>query len=37
MASEDFKDVNRRTTADKVLRDKTFSITKDTNYGFALT
>ena len=29
MAYEDFKDLNRRTFADKVLRDKAFNITKD--------
>ena len=27
----DFKDLNRRTFADKVLRDKAFNITKDPN------
>ena len=29
MASGDFKDLNRRTAADKVLRDKAFNIAKD--------
>ena len=28
MAYEDFKDLNRRTTADKLLRDKAFNIVK---------
>ena len=28
----DFKDLNRRTFADKVLRDKAFNIAKDTKY-----
>ena len=32
MAYEDFKDLNRRTFADKVLRDKAFNITKDPKY-----
>ena len=32
MAYEDFKDLNRRTCADKVLRDKAFNITKDPKY-----
>ena len=32
MANGDFKDLNERTTADKVLRDKTFDIAKDPNY-----
>ena len=29
MAYGDFKDLNRRTTADKLLRDKAFNIAKD--------
>ena len=32
MAYEDFKDLNRRTFADKVLRDKAFNVTKDSKY-----
>ena len=32
MAYGDFKDVNRRTVADKVLRDKAFNIAKNTIY-----
>ena len=32
MAYEDFKDSAKRTAADKVLRDKAFSIGKDTKY-----
>ena len=32
MAYRDFKDLNRRTFADKVLRDKAFSIAKDPKY-----
>ena len=32
MAYEDFKDLNRRTFLDKVLRDKAFNITKDLKY-----
>ena len=32
MAYEDFKDLNRRTFANKVLRDKAFNITKDPKY-----
>ena len=32
MAHKDFKDLNRITSADKVLRDKTFNIAKDPNY-----
>ena len=32
MAYGDFKDLNRRTFLDKVLRDKAFNITKDPNY-----
>ena len=29
MAYEDFKDLNRRTAADKLLRDKAFNIAKN--------
>ena len=32
MASEHFKDLARRTAADKFLRDKAFNITKDPKY-----
>ena len=32
MAHGDFKDLNRRTFADKVLRDKVFNIAKDPKY-----
>ena len=32
MAYEDFKNLNRRTFLDKVLRDKAFNITKDPKY-----
>ena len=32
MAYEDFKNLNRRTFLDKVLRDKAFNITKDLKY-----
>ena len=32
MAYGDFKDLNRRTAADKVLRDKAFNIAKDPKY-----
>ena len=32
MAYGDFKDLNRRTAADKVLRDKAFNIAKNANY-----
>ena len=32
MAYEDFKDLNRKTFADKVLRDKAFNIAKDPKY-----
>ena len=32
MAYEDFKDLARRTTSDKVLRDKAFNITKNPKY-----
>ena len=32
MAYGDFKDLNRRTAADKVLRDKAFSIDKNPKY-----
>ena len=28
----DFEDLNRRTAADKVLRDKTFNIAKSSKY-----
>ena len=40
MAYGDFKDLNRRTFADKVLRDKALNIAKDSKYdgyqrGFA--
>ena len=40
MAYEDFKDLARRTTSDKVLRDKAFNIAKNPKYdgyqrGFA--
>ena len=30
----DFEDLNRRTTADKVLRDKTFNIAKSSKYDW---
>ena len=33
MAYGDFKDLNRRTFADKVLRDKAFNIAKDPKYN----
>ena len=33
MAYGDFKDLNRRTAADKVLRDKVFGIAKNPKYG----
>ena len=33
MAYGDFKDLNRRTAADKLLRDKAFNIAKNPNYG----
>ena len=33
MAYGDFKDLKKRTTADKVLRDKAFNIAKDPKYG----
>ena len=37
MGYGDFKELNRRTFADKVLRDKTFNITKDPKYdGYKL-
>ena len=37
MAYGDFKDLNRRTFADKVLRDKAFNIAKDPKYdGYQL-
>ena len=32
MAYGDFKDLSRRTASDKVLRDKTFNITKNPKY-----
>ena len=32
MAYGDFKDLNRRTFADKLLRDKAFNIAKDPKY-----
>ena len=32
MAHGDFKDLNRRTTADKVFRDKAFNISKNHKY-----
>ena len=32
MAYGDFKDLKRRTAADKVLRDKAFNIAKDIKY-----
>ena len=32
MAYEDFKDLARRTTSDKVLRDKAFNIARDLKY-----
>ena len=32
MAYGDFKDLNRRTAADKVLREKAFDIAKDPKY-----
>ena len=32
MAYRDFKDLNRRTAADKVLRDKALYIAKDPKY-----
>ena len=32
MAYGDFKDLNRRTDANKVLRDKAFNIAKDPKY-----
>ena len=33
MAYGDFKDLNRRTFADKILRDKGFNIAKEPKYG----
>ena len=33
MAYGDFKDLNRRTAADKVLRDKAFNIAKNPKYN----
>ena len=32
MAYEDFKDLNRSTFSDRVLRDKAFNIAKDPKY-----
>ena len=32
MAHGDFKDLSRRTASDEVLRDKTFNITKNSEY-----
>ena len=32
MANRDFKDLTRRTAADKILRDKAFNIAKDPKY-----
>ena len=32
MAYRDFKDLNRKTFADKVLRDEAFNIAKDSKY-----
>ena len=32
MAYGDFKDLGRRTTSDKVLRDKTFNVDKNPKY-----
>ena len=32
MGQTDFKDLNRRTAANKVLRDKAFNIDKNPNY-----
>ena len=32
MAYVDFKDLNRRTASDKILRDKTFNIAKNPIY-----
>ena len=34
MAYGDFKDLNRRTFTDKVLRDEAFDIAKDPKYGY---
>ena len=37
MAYVDFKDLNRRTVADKILRDKEFNIAKNLKYdGYQL-
>ena len=37
MAYVDFKDLNRRTVADKILRDKEFNIAKNPKYdGYQL-
>ena len=32
MADEDFKDLNRSTFSDRVLRDKAFNVAKDPKY-----
>ena len=32
MAYEDFKDLTRRTTSDKIVRDKAFNIAKNPKY-----
>ena len=32
MAYEDFKDLTRRTTSDKILRDKAFTVAKNPRY-----
>ena len=34
MTYGDFKDLPRRTAADKVLRDKAFDIAKNSRYGW---
>ena len=37
MTYEDFKDLNRRTASDKILRDQAFSIAKNPKYdGYQL-
>ena len=36
MAYGDFKDLNRRTISDKVLRDKAFNIAQNWKYGYQL-
>ena len=33
MADGDFKDLTRRTTSDKILRDKAFNIAKNSKYN----